>query len=129
MSLIKEAREFIKVKFEESPKMTKDELVELIRPHYIPDYQKLVDQDLGRLANYIASSVRDDNGARQIFAIDDEGKRSFIHIDKSNNLLDIKGVYKGLVKKRDSRDHSIRKVYKRGQEVAGQMSLVFEEAK
>jgi len=128
MSLLKEARQYIINRFEDSPKMSKEELVELIRPHYIPDYQKLVDQDLGRLANYIAARVRDEKGARQVFAIESEGKRAYVHVDKSNDLNDIKAVYKSLVKDRDGRDYSIRKVFKRGQEVAGQMSLIFEDA-
>ena len=126
MSLLKEAREFIKTKFEENPKMPKEFLVELIRPHYIADYEKLVEQDLGRLANYIASKVKDEKGIRQVFAIEDDGKRVFVHVDKSSNLRDIKNVFNHLVKDRDGREQSINKVRKRGQEVAGQQSLQFD---
>jgi len=127
MSLIKEARQFIVSKFEQSPKMSKEELKDLIRPHYIADYPKLVDQDIGRIANYIVTRVRDENGARQIFAIDDNGERAFIHVDKSSDLRDIKTVFNQLIKDRDGRERSINKVRKRGQEVAGQMSLQFDD--
>ena len=126
MSLIKEAREFIVNKFEDSPKMSKEELKDLIRPHYIADYPKLVDQDVGRIANYIIARIRDENGVRQVFAIEDQGKRAFVHVDKSNDLRDIKTVYGSLVKDRDGRERSINKVRKRGQEVAGQMALEFD---
>ena len=126
MSLIKEAREFIVSKFEDSPKMSKEELKDMIRPHYIADYQKLADQDIGRMANYIMSRIRDENGVRQVFAIEDNGKRAFVHVDKSNDLRDIKIVYGSLVKDRDGRELSINKLKKRGQEVAGQLALEFD---
>ncbi len=128
MSLLKEARKFIVGKFEDSPKMSKEELMDLIRPHYIADYRKLADQDIGRIANYIIARIRDENGVRQVFAVEDQGKRAFVHVDKSSDLRDIKTVYSSLVKDRDGRERSIAKVRKRGQEVAGQQSLIFDEA-
>jgi len=129
MSLIKEAREFIVNKFEDSPKMSKEDLKDLIRPHYIADYQKLVDQDIGRIANYIIARIRDENGVRHVFAIEDQGKRAFVHVDRSNDLRDIKTIYSSLVKDRDGRERSINKVKKRGHEVAGQQALTFDEVK
>lgn len=125
MKLTKKARKVIVEQFENSPKKNKADLIEMIRPHYIPDYKKLVEQDLGRLANQIAASVRDENGARKIFAINDDGKQALVNVDKSENIQDLRSVYKDLLKGRDSRDRSIGKVFKRGQEVAGQMSLAF----
>jgi hypothetical protein len=123
VKLTKGARNVIIDQFENSPKKNKADLIEMIRPHYIPDYKKLVDQDLGRLANQIAASVRDENGARKIFAIEDNGKPALVNVDKTENIQDIRTVYKNLVKRRDDRDRSIGKVFKRGQEVAGQMSF------
>lgn len=126
MSLLKEAREFIRQKFEENPRMAKEELMDLIRPHYVPNYRRLAEQDIGRIANYIAARVKDDLGVRQVFAINRDEGRFYIHVDKSNDVTDIKDVYLHLVKDRDGRDKSIAKVRKRGMEVAGQMSLEFE---
>ncbi|WP_371374524.1 hypothetical protein [Sporomusa aerivorans] len=128
MSLIKEARNYIISKFEENPRMSKEELKDLIRPHYIADYPKLVDQDINRIVNYIIARIRDENGVRQAFVIDDSGEKAVVHIDKSNDLRDIKTVYSSLVKDRDGRERSIAKVRKRGQEVAGQMALIFDDA-
>jgi hypothetical protein len=126
MKLAKEARKVIVDQFENSPKKNKEDLIEMIRPHYIPDYRKLVEQDLGRLANQIAASVRDENGARRIFAINDDGKQALVNVDKSEDIQDLRAVYKDLLKGRDSRERSIGKVFKRGQEVAGQMALEFD---
>lgn len=127
MSLTRKARNVIKEMFAEVPKKRKADLIEMIRPHYIPDYKKLVEQDLNRIANAIASSIRDEVGARQIFVIESEGAPVFVNVDASEDIQDIRAVYKSLVKARDGREQSIAKVKKRGREVAGQLALVFDE--
>lgn len=125
MSISKGARKVIKELFADSPKKVKEDLIEMIRPHYVADYKKLVEQDLNRLANAIAASVRDENGARCVFTIESEGKSVLVNVDKSEDIQDLRTVYKDLVRGRDSRECSIKKVFKRGQEVAGQLSLSF----
>lgn len=126
MSISKEARKFIKEQFADSAKKIKDDLIEMIRPHYTPDYNKLVEQNLNRIANSIAASVRDENGARCIFTIECDGKTVLVNVDRSEDIQDLRTVYKDLVKGRDNRECSIKKVFKRGQEVAGQMQLEFD---
>jgi hypothetical protein len=126
MSISRKARKVIKEQFSDLPRKIKDDLIEMIRPHYVADYTKLVEQDLNRIANNIAASVRDENGARCIFSIESEGKNVLVNVDKSEDIQDLRSVYKDLINGRDSRECSIRKVFKRGQEVAGQQSLQFD---
>lgn len=126
MGLSKGARKVIKELFADYPKKIKGDLIEMIRPHYIADYGKLVEQDLNRIANSVAASVRDENGARCIFTIEDEGEPVLVNVDKSESIQDLRAVYADLTKGRDSRERSIQKVFKRGQEVAGQMQLKFD---
>lgn len=124
-ALSKKAREVIIGKFEDSPKMSKAELVDEIRPHYVPDVKKLIEQDLGRIANRLAASVRDENGRREIFAIEESEERKLIYVEKSQSLEDIKSVYKSLVKAKKGLNPSIKKVLHKGVELAGQQSLDF----
>lgn len=126
MSLMKKARNFVVGKLEDNPRMSKEDVKDLIRPHYIPDYQRLVEQDIGRIATYIINRIRDEKGERQAFIINDQDEQVVIHVDKSQDLRDIKAVYSHLVKARDSREKHISKVRKRGQEVAGQLALNFD---
>lgn len=124
-ALTKRAREVIIEKFEASPKMSKQELMDEIRPHYIPDIKKLIDQDLGRIANRLAASVRDQNGRREIFAIEEDHERKLIYVDKSRNLSDVRRVYKSLVTAKKGLNPSIKKVYQKGTELAGQQRFEF----
>jgi len=125
--LTKRAREVIVEKFTDNPKMTKDELVDEIRPHYIPDLRKLQEQELGRIANRLAASVRDENGRREIFSIEENQKRKLIYVEKSQSLDDIKKVYNSLVKTKKGLNPSIKKVLHKGMELSGQISLDFRK--
>ena len=122
MSITKEARAVVIQQLEDNPRMEKFELVELLRPHYIAEYQKLAEQDLGRYASRLAARVRDVNGARRVFANKDG---DYINVDRTDSLSDIKQVYDKLVRERDGRRRSISKVLNRGAELAGQLSLDF----
>ncbi|MDD3157473.1 hypothetical protein [Anaeromusa sp.] len=125
MSISREARRLIIDQFIESPKRSKKDLLDMISPHYVPDYKKLAEQDMGRLANRIASTIKDETGARNVFAVDSDGERCYINVDESDNIKDVRNVYRTLVKGRDCRDKSIEKVLKRGKELAEQLSLDF----
>lgn len=107
-ALTKKAREVIISKFEDKPKMSKVELMDEIRPHYIPNIDKLIEQDIGRIANRLVASVRDQNGSREIFAIKEQDERKLIYVDKSNDLLDIKKVYQSLVSTKKGLNPSIK---------------------
>lgn len=126
-ALSKKAREVIIDKFTNNPKMSKEELIDEIRPHYIPDMHKLVEQDLGRIANRLAANVRDENGRREIFAIEENNERKLIYVEKSQDLNDVKKVYNYLVKAKKGLNPSIKKVLHRGWELAGQLSMDFGE--
>lgn len=120
MSLTRDQRKRIIQVLEERPKMTKSELVEFVRPHYTPDYQRLVDQDLGRIANRLAASIKDENGDRRIFA---GSYDEMVNIDTCKSFADVNKVVSNLIKARDSRERSIAKATRIKAELAGQQAL------
>ena len=97
----------------------------MLRPYYVPDYKKLAEQDMGRIANRIAATIKDETGARNVFAVESDGERCYVNVDESADLKDVHRVYETLVKGRDCREKSIKKVQLRGQVLAGQLSLDF----
>ncbi|MDL2280360.1 hypothetical protein LJC10_00705 [Selenomonadales bacterium OttesenSCG-928-I06] len=126
MSLIKKARQVIVEKFEDRPKMSKQELIEEIRPHYLVDMEKLIEQDLGRLANRIAASVKDKNGRREIFAVKDKDGRALVYLEKCNDIHDVNKVYDSIKKSHSGFSNTMKKVNKHRKKVLGQMSLFKE---
>ena len=125
MSISKEARRLIIDQFVESPKRSKNDLVAMITPFYVPDYKKLVEQDKGRIANRIVATIKDETGARDVFSVKSDGEQCYINITTSDNAKDIQKIYKTLCKGRDSREKSIEKVLKRSNELSEQLSLEF----
>lgn len=127
MGLTREQRKRIIKILESHDKMTKAELIEFIRPHYTADYQKLVAQDLGRIANRISAVIRDEYGARKVFAIESVGERQVINVEQSDSISDVKKVMDTLIKKRDGWKYSIAKTRQRHAELRGQTALEFTE--
>lgn len=125
MPLIKGAREIIIKKFGNTSLMTKENLIEEIRPHYIFDKESLIKQDLNRIANRLASSVRDQNGRRNIFPVKEGDKYKYVNIDETEDLEEVRKIYEGLVRRKQGLNPSLKKVYKRRREIEGQQSLEF----
>jgi len=127
MGLSLDQRKKIILILEDRDRMTREELIDFIRPHYTPDTSILIKRDLGRIANEIASRVCDTKGDRCVFAIKDEDCRKIINIEKNNNIEDIEKVQMHLIKARDCRDYHILKTKEKYAELAGQTALEFSE--
>lgn len=116
--LERKAREAILEEIRDRPRISKQEVFDLVKLHYSPDIGRLINKDIRRLATNLTAQVRDDDGRRQIFSVREKGDDRYVNVDLTENKLDLKMVHEQLVAQRDSRDWSIDKVTKRLDEVA-----------
>ena len=116
--LEKKAREAILEEIRDRPRISKQEVFDLVKLHYSADMERLIKKDIRRLATNLTAQVRDDDGRRQIFSVREKGDDRYVNIDLTENKLDLQMVHEQLVAQRDSRDWSIDKVTKRLDEVA-----------
>lgn len=116
--LEKKAREAILEEIRDRPRISKQEVFDLVKLHYSPDIGRLINKDIRRLATNLTAQVRDDDGRRQIFSVREKGDDRYVNVDLTENKLDLQIVKEQLIAQRDSRDQSIEKVKARLDEVA-----------
>lgn len=116
--LEKKAREAILEEIRDRPRISKKEVFDLVKLHYSPDIERLINKDIQRLATSLTAQIRDDDGRRKIFSVREKGDNRYVNIDLTKNKLDLQMVHEQLVAQRDSRDWSIDKVKARLNEVA-----------
>lgn len=116
--LERKAREAILEEIRDRPRISKQEVFDLVKLHYSPDIGRLINKDIRRLATNLTAQVRDEDGRRAIFSVREAGNDRYVNVDLTNDKLDLQMVHEQLVAQRDSRDWSIDKVTKRLDEVA-----------
>ena len=116
--LERKAREAILEEIRDRPRISKQEVFDLVKLHYSADMERLINRDIRRLATNLTAQVRDDDGRRQIFSVREKGDDRYVNVDLTENKLDLQIVKEQLVAQRDSRDQSIEKVKARLDEVA-----------
>lgn len=125
-SLEKRAKEAIMQQMEELGEITKENVMELIRPHFSPDLQILREQALGRAANNLMRSYKDDKGIRTCFNCkDNTGNSKYVNVDKTKDLGALNYIEKQLNKKYLGLNKSKKKINRRKQQLEGQ--LMFED--
>ena len=115
------AKEYILQQMHDNGEMTKEEIKDLIRPHFSFDYQEAREQAIGRYANRLVSSLRDDQGVRTCFTL--RGEDLVDNVDKYKNLRNVRAVKEQLRKQIAGTYASYKKAAGREAELAGQMSL------
>lgn len=75
-------------------------------------------KDVRRIATNLAAQVRDEDGRRAVFSVQEAGNDRYVNVDVSQDVFELQAVQENLVKQRDSRDWSIEKVTKRLEAVA-----------
>lgn len=128
-ALEKRAREFIMQQIREHGEMTTEEIMELIRPHYIFDIPKIMEQALRRKSNQLMAQVRDEQGVRTVFNCKVDGVSKYINVDTCDNLISIKSVEAQLDEKLKGLYISKAKASRRRLEIEGQMELDLERMK
>lgn len=125
--LDKRARNIIIEQIKENGEMETEDIMDLIRPHYLFDPRKAREQAVRRKANQLASQVRDENGIRTVFNCRENGVSKYINVDVSNDLPALKNVECQLLEKLNGLKASTAKASRRRIEVEGQLSLDLEK--
>lgn len=116
--LERKAREAIMEKIRERSRIPVSEVCDLVRMHYTADIERLIARDVRRIATNLAAQVRDEDGRRAVFSVQEAGNDRYVNVDVSQDVFELQAVQENLVKQRDSRDWSIEKVTKRLEAVA-----------
>jgi hypothetical protein len=127
-NLDKRAKEVILAQMEELGEVTKEAVVELIRPHYIFDACVAREREIGKKANSLMAQFRDEHGARICYNYNDDGQSKYINVDTTKNLRALNGVEKQLNNKFYGLNQAKKKVEHRQLELSGQMELFDKEA-
>lgn len=121
------AKEFVIDQIREHGEMDKEEIKDLIRPHFLFDYQQAKEQAINRYANQLISQIRDEAGVRTCFNI--RGAETVVHVETCRDLAKVQAVQEQLEKQIIGTMASYRKTSHRVKELQGQMSLFQHEEK
>lgn len=122
--LEKKARDRILNQIEDLNEVTKENVIELIRPHYSFDIKNLEEQELGRVANRLIAQHKDDKGIRSFFNCkNDDGSSNYVNVDKTKDLNALSKIDKLLTNKYKGLNESKKKINRRQKEISGQVSF------
>lgn len=121
------AAEMIMQKIYESGEMETEDIMDLIRPHFLFDPEAAKEQMVRKKAHQLASRIRDDKGMRTTFNCKVDGVSKYVNIDASNDPIALRGVEGQLNSKLLGLGYSMAKASKRRMEVEGQLSLDLKE--
>lgn len=119
------AQEMILHKLSESGEMEAEEIMDLIRPHFLFDPLTAKERQIRRKANQLAARIRDEKGIRSVFNCNVDGVSKYVNIDESQDVRALRGVETQLAEKLNGLEISRAKVSKRREETEGQMNLHF----
>ena len=122
MALDKRIKEKINSIMEETPNITVDELMQIVKEYAPkPDISKLINQEYKRIAQRIISSYKDEHGVRECFSIKSEG--CYVNISRTTDREDLQKVRYQLSKKYRGLNKSLRKIDTREQILNGQIEM------
>ena len=122
--LTPEARDYIEEQVHDFGEITTDEVMELVRPHFLFDPETAREQQIRRVAHRIMSAVRADDGTRTWFAVNKGGESTYVNVENTTSIEDLDKVKAQLGNKYDGLNRSLKKVNERFREIEGQASLI-----
>ncbi len=125
--LTPEAKKYIENQIYSRGEITTEEVMDIVRPHFMFDMLSAREQQIRRVAHRIMSSMRSTDHTRTCFAIDKYGESTYINIENSSSIEDLDKVREQLGNKFDGLNKSLKKVNERANEVMGQTSLFDNE--
>lgn len=117
------AREMIYQKMRDSGEMNTDEIMDLIRPHYLFDKGVAKEQGIRRSTHQMMAQIRDEKGIGTVFACKVGGIHKYVNIDESRNVKALRSVEGQLTEKCNGLEISCAKASRNRMEAEGQMSL------
>lgn len=121
--LTPESRQYIENQIHDRGEITTEEIMDLVRDHFIFDMPSAKEQQIRRVAHRIMSSIRDESKTRICFAINKDSESVYVNVENSNSLEDLDKVRAQLGNKFDGLNKSLKKVKARTREVQGQISM------
>lgn len=122
--LTPEARDYIEEQVHDFGEITTEEVMELVRPHFLFDPETAREQQIRRVAHRIMSAVRADDGTRTCFAVNKGGESTYVNVENTTSIEDLDKVKAQLGNKYDGLNRSLKKVNERFREIEGQTSLL-----
>lgn len=119
------AQEMILHKLSESGEMETEEIMDLIRPHFLFDPLTAKERQIRRKANQLAARIRDEKGIRSVFNCNMDGVSKYVNIDESQDVRALRGVETQLAEKLNGLEISRAKASKRREETEEQVNLQF----
>lgn len=117
------AREMIRQKLYEAGEIETEEVMDMIRPHYLFNAVEAKEREIRRAAHQMMSGMRDEKGVRTTFACNVDGVSKYVNVDSSNDPIALRGVEGQLKMKLDGLYISKSKASRRRMEVEGQMRM------
>lgn len=121
------AREVIIQTMMERGEMETEEVMDLVRPHYLFDKEAAKEQGIRKLTHQMMAQIRDDKGIRTVFNCNMGGVSKYINIDESRDIKALRSVDGQLTEKLNGLKLSEEKASRRCMEVEGQMSMDLEK--
>lgn len=119
--LTERARKVILERMHDAGEMTKAEISDLIRPHYMFDAQAAKEREIGQMANRLVRSLRDSGGVRSCFKLN--GSDVYVNVDRCDDKQRVGAIENQLQAQIDGLTKSRNKTHRRYQELDGQISL------
>ncbi len=121
--LTPEARQFIEDQIHDYGEITTEEVMDLVRPHFVFDPESAREQQIRRTAHRIMSGIRSYDKTRTCFAIKKEGESTYVNVENTQSIEDLDKVRAQLGYKFDGLNRSLKKVNERTLHLQGQLSF------
>lgn len=126
--LTPEAREYIENQVRNFGEISTDEVMDMVRPHFLFDPESAREQQIRRVAHRIMAGVRAEDNTRICFAIRKDAESTYVNVENTTSVEDLDKVRAQLGRKYDGLNRSLKKVNERFREIDGQMSFEVKEA-
>ena len=120
--LTPEAKKYIENQIYSRGEITTEEVMDIVRPHFMFDMLSAREQQIRRVAHRIMSAVRADDGTRTCFAVNKGGESTYVNVENTTSIEDLDKVKAQLGNKYDGLNRSLKKVNERFREIEGQTS-------
>ncbi len=124
MALDKRIKEKINSIMQDTPNITVDELIEIVKEYAPkPDTQKLVNQEYRRIVQRLMASYKDESGVRNYFSVKSEGNSEYVNVSRTTDKGDLQKIRYQLSKRYRGLNKSLRKIDTREQVLNGQIDM------
>ncbi len=117
------ARKSIMSYIRQTPNIHLERIAQMITPHVVFDYDKLEKMYVNGIARGLIASVKDDDGLRRFFAVNNKGKTIYVDIDNCQDIELLSAVNGKMEIKLKGISKSYSKVKKQHEILKGQISM------